>query len=137
MAFMSKGPEALRALPQKRKKPKSKKKPSDTKRNIQLAGTGLPSTLDEGTRKSQPLPEGTKSNPKDSVGNKQSIDMGFPSTISDEGAAKTMPFPEGPRRDKDLEGLKPPLIWNHKPILLLIFQGLVLSTRWMQPNLLD
>ncbi|GKF91008.1 hypothetical protein Tco_0274709, partial [Tanacetum coccineum] len=54
--------------------------PQDPERNIQLAGTGLPSTLDEGTRKSQLLPE---------------------------GAAKTMPLPEGPCGDKDSEGLKP------------------------------
>ncbi|GJX05526.1 hypothetical protein Tco_0191442 [Tanacetum coccineum] len=50
-------------------------------RNIQLASTGLPFTLNEGTRISQPLLE---------------------------GAAKTTPFHEGPSKDKDLEGLKPP-----------------------------
>ncbi|GJU33669.1 hypothetical protein Tco_1182023 [Tanacetum coccineum] len=88
----SQGPEASGSLPQKRKKPKSKKPPTETK----------------GTRKSQLFPEGTKSNPKDSVGNKQSIDMGLPSTVSDEGAAKTMPLPEGPLGDKDSEGNKPP-----------------------------
>ncbi|GJR60514.1 hypothetical protein Tco_1502676 [Tanacetum coccineum] len=33
--------------------------PQDLERNIQLASTGLPSTLDEGTYKSQPLPKGT------------------------------------------------------------------------------
>nr|GEX10517.1 retrovirus-related Pol polyprotein from transposon TNT 1-94 [Tanacetum cinerariifolium] len=61
-------------------------------RNIQLAGTGLPFTqLDEGTRKSQLLPEGRKSDPKDSVGNKQFIDTGFPSMVSDEGMVKTTP----------------------------------------------
>ncbi|GKD59562.1 hypothetical protein Tco_1297071, partial [Tanacetum coccineum] len=105
----SQGPEASGSLPQKKKKPKYKKTPIETKvtpppeltedseqchsvssgtvpdpqdpeRNIQLAGTGLPSTLDEGTRKSQLLPE---------------------------GAAKTMPLPEGPCGDKDSEGLKP------------------------------
>nr|GFA71666.1 hypothetical protein [Tanacetum cinerariifolium] len=31
--------------------------PQDLKRDIQLISTGFPSTLDEGTRKSQPLPE--------------------------------------------------------------------------------
>ncbi|GJY16218.1 retrovirus-related pol polyprotein from transposon TNT 1-94 [Tanacetum coccineum] len=105
----SQGPEASGTLPQKRKKPKSKKTPTktkvtpppsqrrvfeqshsvssgtipdpqDPKRNIQLAGTRLPSTLDEGPRKSQPLSE---------------------------GVAKTTPFPEGARGDKDSEGLKP------------------------------
>ncbi|GJW82828.1 hypothetical protein Tco_0155973 [Tanacetum coccineum] len=97
----TKGPEASEALPQKRKKPKFKKTPNETKvtqpkptegyekshsvssgtihdpqdpeRNIQLVGTGLPSTLDEGTRKSQPLLE-----------------------VSDEGAAKTTPLTKEP-----------------------------------------
>nr|GEV41472.1 hypothetical protein [Tanacetum cinerariifolium] len=49
--------------------------PQDLERNIQLASTGLPSTLDEGTRKSQPLPEGTDkttSRPKGSLGDKDS-----------------------------------------------------------------
>ncbi|GJW63694.1 hypothetical protein Tco_0115578 [Tanacetum coccineum] len=73
------GPEASEALSKKRQKPKSKKPPTETKvtppklmegseqsysvssgtvpdpqdleRNIQLASTGFPSTLDEGTRK--------------------------------------------------------------------------------------
>nr|GEY63422.1 hypothetical protein [Tanacetum cinerariifolium] len=40
--------------------------PQDPKRNIQLAGMGLPSTsLDEGNRKLQPLPEGTTANPNE------------------------------------------------------------------------
>ncbi|GKB59697.1 hypothetical protein Tco_0915883 [Tanacetum coccineum] len=79
------------------------------KRNIQLAGTGLPSTqLDEGTRKSQPLPESTTINPKDSGGNVQPAEKGLPSTASDEGMVKTTPLPEGPRGDKDSKGLKPP-----------------------------
>nr|GEW35495.1 hypothetical protein [Tanacetum cinerariifolium] len=82
--------------------------PQDPERNIQLAGTGLPSTLDEGTLKSRFLPEGTKSDPKDSVGNKQPIDTGLPSMVSDKGAAKTMPLPEGPLGDKDSEGNKTP-----------------------------
>nr|GEZ02083.1 hypothetical protein [Tanacetum cinerariifolium] len=83
----SQGPKAFGALSKKRKQPKPKKihsetkgsspkptkgfeqshsvssgtipDPQDLERNIQLASTGLPSTLDEGTRKSQPLPEGT------------------------------------------------------------------------------
>ncbi|GKB84301.1 hypothetical protein Tco_0956573 [Tanacetum coccineum] len=80
-----------------------------TKRNIQLAGTGFPSTqLDEGTRKSQPLPESTTINPKDSGGNVQLADKGLPSTDFDEGMVKTTPLPEGPRGDKDSKGLKPP-----------------------------
>ncbi|GJY81955.1 hypothetical protein Tco_0494706 [Tanacetum coccineum] len=92
------GPEDSGALSKKRQNPKSKKTPTkkgvligsvielfdpqDPKRNIQLVGTGLPSTsLDGGTRKSKPLPEGT---------------------------AKTTPCLERPRRDKDSEGFKPP-----------------------------
>ncbi|GJR89776.1 hypothetical protein Tco_0213787 [Tanacetum coccineum] len=104
----SQDPEALGSLPQKRKKPKSKKTPSETKRNIQLAGTRLPSTLDEGTHKSQPLPKGTTTDPKDSGGNVQSTDKGSPSMASNEGLAKTTPCPKGPLRDKDLEGNKSP-----------------------------
>ncbi|GKC35550.1 hypothetical protein Tco_1047934 [Tanacetum coccineum] len=83
----SQGPKTSRALFKKIKQPKPKKTPSETKvsspkptkgseqsysvssgivpdpqdpeRIIQLTGTGLPSTLDEDTRKSQPLLEGT------------------------------------------------------------------------------
>ncbi|GKA41341.1 retrovirus-related pol polyprotein from transposon TNT 1-94 [Tanacetum coccineum] len=122
------GPEASGTLPQKRKKPKSKKPPTKTKvtpppiqqrvfeqshsvssgtvpdpqdpeRNIQLAGTRLPSTLDEGARKSQPLPECTTTDPKDSGGKIQPADKGLPSMVSDEGVAKTTPFPKGARMD--------------------------------------
>ncbi|GJY43265.1 hypothetical protein Tco_0431478 [Tanacetum coccineum] len=83
--------------------------PQDPKRNIQLAGTGLPSTsLDEGIRKSQPFPESTTTDPKDSRGNFQPANKGLPSTASDEGTVKTTSFPKGPRGDKDSEGLKPP-----------------------------
>ncbi|GKA56758.1 hypothetical protein Tco_0755830 [Tanacetum coccineum] len=83
--------------------------PQDPERNKQLAGIGLPSTqLDEGTRKSQLLPEGKKYNPKDSMGNKQPIDTGLPSTIFYEGTVTTMSLPKGPHGDKDSEGLKPP-----------------------------
>ncbi|GJX17613.1 hypothetical protein Tco_0218445 [Tanacetum coccineum] len=105
----SHGPEASGALFKKSKMPKSKNPPTKTKvtppkstegseqshsvpsgivpdpkdleRNIQLTSTGLPSTLDEGTRKSQPLPEGT---------------------------AKTTPHPEGSLGDKDSGGNIPP-----------------------------
>nr|GEV54150.1 uncharacterized mitochondrial protein AtMg00810-like [Tanacetum cinerariifolium] len=82
----SQGPKASWALSKKSKRPKSKKPPTETlvtslkptkdseqshsvssgtvpdlqdlERDIQLASMGLPSTLDEGTRKSNPLPEG-------------------------------------------------------------------------------
>ncbi|GJR40367.1 hypothetical protein Tco_1216051 [Tanacetum coccineum] len=113
LTFVIQGPEDFGALSKKRKQPKPKKIPSETKvsspkptegfeqshsvfsstvpdpqdleRNIQLASTGLPSTLDEGTYKSQPLPE-----------------------ASNEGIAKTMPRPERPLGDKDSGGNKPP-----------------------------
>ncbi|GJY85484.1 hypothetical protein Tco_0499510 [Tanacetum coccineum] len=104
----SQGPEALGSLPQKRKKPNTIPDAQDLERNIQLAGTGLPSTLDEGTHKSQPLLEGTTTDPKDSGGNVQSTDKGSPSMDSNEGLAKTTPCPKGPLRDKDSEGNKPP-----------------------------
>nr|GEW12820.1 hypothetical protein [Tanacetum cinerariifolium] len=54
-------------------------------RNIQLTSTGLPSILDEGTRKSKPSPEGTATHPKDSGGNKQPLDRDIPFTTPDEG----------------------------------------------------
>ncbi|GKB15366.1 hypothetical protein Tco_0849289 [Tanacetum coccineum] len=133
----SHGPEASGALSKKSKNPKSKKTPAETKatstpkptegseqshsvssgtvpdpqdleRNIQLASTGLPSTLDEGTRKSQHLLESTTIAPKDSVGNKQPIDTGLTFTASDEGMTKTTPRPEGSLGDKDSGGNKPP-----------------------------
>ncbi|GJZ56513.1 hypothetical protein Tco_0611706 [Tanacetum coccineum] len=58
--------------------------PQDLERDVQLASTGLPSTLDEGTRKSTPLPESTTKNTphpegslkdKDSGGNISPADM--------------------------------------------------------------
>ncbi|GJX27711.1 hypothetical protein Tco_0235790, partial [Tanacetum coccineum] len=105
----SQGPEASRALSKKRKQPKPKKIPNETKvlspkptkgskqshsvsygtrsdpqdlkRNIQLASIGLLSTLDEGTHKSQPFLK---------------------------GKAKTTLFPERSLKDKDSGGNKPP-----------------------------
>ncbi|GKA74300.1 hypothetical protein Tco_0780602, partial [Tanacetum coccineum] len=128
----SQGPEASRALSKKRQKPKSKKPPTKTKvtppkpakgseqshsvssgtvpdpqdleRKIQLASTGLPSTLNEGTHKSKPFPESITIDPKDSVVNKQPIDTGLPSTTFDEGTAKTTSRPEGSLGDKDSGG---------------------------------
>ncbi|GKC76958.1 hypothetical protein Tco_1127732 [Tanacetum coccineum] len=69
---------------------------------------GFPSTLDEDTRKSQLLHEGTTTDPKDSGRNDQPADKGLPSTTSNEGTAKTTPRLEGELRDKDSEGNKPP-----------------------------
>nr|GEX22219.1 retrovirus-related Pol polyprotein from transposon TNT 1-94 [Tanacetum cinerariifolium] len=78
--------------------------PQDLERGIQLASTGLPSTLDEGTRKSQPLPEGKATRPKDSGGNIQPIDWDLTSTTSDEGTSKITSRPEGSLGDKDSGG---------------------------------
>ncbi|GKG48025.1 hypothetical protein Tco_0509910, partial [Tanacetum coccineum] len=72
------------------------------------------STLDESTCKSQPLPESTTIDPKDSLGNKQPIHTGLPSMTSDEGTAKTTLRPEGSLGDKDSGGNKPPA--DIKPI---------------------
>ncbi|GJY42243.1 hypothetical protein Tco_0429513, partial [Tanacetum coccineum] len=107
----SQGPEVPGALSKKSKRRKSKKPPTktkvtppkptegseqsdsvssgtihdpqDLKRNIQLASTGLPSTLDEGTRtaKTTPCPEGWD---KDLGGNIPSADMeSIHSTVAD------------------------------------------------------
>nr|GEW10909.1 hypothetical protein [Tanacetum cinerariifolium] len=106
----SQGPENLGSLSKKRQKPKSKKTPT----KIQLTSPirpmeGLRSTsLDEGTRKLQPLLEGTTIDPKDSGGNVYPVDKELPFMVSDEGKVKTTSCTEGARRDKDLEGLKPP-----------------------------
>ncbi|GJY79000.1 hypothetical protein Tco_0484801 [Tanacetum coccineum] len=108
------GPKASRALSKKRKKTKSKKPPTETKRDIQLASTGLPSTLNEGTRKSKPLPEGIATHPQDSGGNKQPLDKDITSMTPDEGTAKTTPRLEGSLRDKDSGGNIPPA--DMKPI---------------------
>ncbi|GJU46783.1 hypothetical protein Tco_1204049 [Tanacetum coccineum] len=77
-------------------------------KDIQLASTGLHSTLDKGTRKSKPLPEGTATHPKDSGGNVQPLDRDLTFMNSDEGTAKTTPCPEGSRGDKDSRGNKAP-----------------------------
>ncbi|GJX64079.1 hypothetical protein Tco_0298422 [Tanacetum coccineum] len=92
--------------------------PQDLERNIQLASTGLPSTLNEGTHKSQPLPEGTITYPKDLGGNKQPLDRDITSTTSNEGTAKTTPHREGSLGDKDSEGNIPPA--DMEPIHTLV-----------------
>ncbi|GKF79782.1 hypothetical protein Tco_0235350, partial [Tanacetum coccineum] len=98
-------PPTLAAKP---KKGKSQTLTSTLPKDIQLACTGLPSTLDEGTRKSKPLPESTATHPKDSGGNKQLLDREITSTTPDEGTAKTTPRPEGSLGDKDSGGNIPP-----------------------------
>nr|GEW71848.1 F-box protein At5g07610-like [Tanacetum cinerariifolium] len=154
----SQGPKASRALSKKRKRPKSKNPPTETmvtlpkttegseqsysvslgtvpdpqdlERDIQLASTRLPSTLDEGTRKSKHLPESTTTHPKDSRGNKLPFNRDITSTTPDEGMTKTTPRPEGSLRDKDSMGniqhvdMEP---IHTLVVMLLILQGLVLT----------
>ncbi|GKC53147.1 hypothetical protein Tco_1075892 [Tanacetum coccineum] len=83
--------------------------PQDLERNIQLASTGLPFTLNEGTRKSKPLPEGPATHPKDSGGNIQPFVRDLTSTTFDEDTAKTTPRPEGSLGEKDSGGNLPPV----------------------------
>ncbi|GKF29499.1 hypothetical protein Tco_0095841 [Tanacetum coccineum] len=75
--------------------------PQDLERDIQLSSTRLPSTLAGGTRKSQPLPKGTKTNPKDSVGNKQPIDKGLPSMDSDEDVRAFLLYDDEAQESKE------------------------------------
>ncbi|GJT65152.1 hypothetical protein Tco_1016632 [Tanacetum coccineum] len=120
------GPEVPGALSKKSKRPKSKRPPTETKvtppkpmedskqshsvssgtvpdpqdleRDTQLASTGLPYTLDEGTRKSKPFPE---------------------------SMAKTTPRPEGLLGDKDSGGNIPPADMEpiHPPVANLLGTG--------------
>nr|GEV59267.1 putative polyprotein [Tanacetum cinerariifolium] len=83
-----------------------------------LVAQGLPSTLDEGTHKSQPLPKSTATHPKDSRGNKQHLEKDITSKTPDEGTAKTMSRPEGSLRDKDSRGNIPPV--DMEPIHTLV-----------------
>ncbi|GJR93937.1 hypothetical protein Tco_0266111 [Tanacetum coccineum] len=89
----SHGLEASRAFSKKRQKHTSKKTPTD----------------DQVTPPTEPT-EGsdTITDLKDSGGNVQPVNKGFPSMVFDKGMVKTTSLPEGPRGDKDLEGLKPP-----------------------------
>ncbi|GJW69355.1 hypothetical protein Tco_0123779 [Tanacetum coccineum] len=147
----SQGPKASGALSKKRKQPKSKRPPTETKesspkptegseqshsissgtvpdsqdleRDIQLASTRFPSTLDEGTRQSKPLPEGTATHPKDSGGNKQPLDRDKNSTASNEGTAKTTSRPEGSLGDKDSGGNIPPADMEPIHTLVANFSG--------------
>nr|GEU30165.1 hypothetical protein [Tanacetum cinerariifolium] len=70
-----------------------------------LEASGFPCILDEGTRKSQPLLEGTTIDPKDSRGNIQPVDKGSPSMFSDKGTVKSMLCHKRTSRDKDSKGL--------------------------------
>ncbi|GJW32950.1 retrovirus-related pol polyprotein from transposon TNT 1-94 [Tanacetum coccineum] len=77
--------EALGALPQKSKKPKSKTTSLSQATKIPPSEKGFHSPLDEGTRSSKPLCEGKPTDPKDWEGNKQLVDMRLPATHPDEG----------------------------------------------------
>nr|GEX62990.1 copia protein [Tanacetum cinerariifolium] len=124
----SQGLEVSRALSKKSKRPKSKKPPTKTKVTPpKPMDTGLPSTLNEGTRKSKPLPESIATPPKDSGGNIQPLDKDITSTNSDEGTAKTTSHPEGSLGDKDSGENIPPADMELIHPLLLISQELVLS----------
>nr|GEX05424.1 hypothetical protein [Tanacetum cinerariifolium] len=105
----SQGPEAPGLLPQKRKKPKSKKTPSETKVTPPKPtnGSEQPHSVSSGT---VPDPQDLERNIQlaDSRENVQPVDRGLPFTASDEGATKTTSFPEGPRRENDSDGLKRP-----------------------------
>ncbi|GJY00303.1 hypothetical protein Tco_0357321 [Tanacetum coccineum] len=91
---MSQGPEAFKALPQKRKKSKTQTTShvqtiTPPKGNTQSAIKGFHSLLDEGTCKSKPFPEGKLTDAKDPGENKQPTGMGSPSTYLDDGTSKT------------------------------------------------
>nr|GEU92875.1 retrovirus-related Pol polyprotein from transposon TNT 1-94 [Tanacetum cinerariifolium] len=119
------------ALSKKRIKPKSKIPPTETKesppnptkgseqshlissctvpnsqdleRNVQLASTGFPSILHEGSCNSQPLPESTVKPPKDSGGNNQPLDRDLTFMTYNEGMTKTPLRPKGDQNDKLVE----------------------------------
>ncbi|GKC21062.1 hypothetical protein Tco_1023212, partial [Tanacetum coccineum] len=113
----SQGPKTSRALSEKRKRPKSKKTPSETK--------VTPSQPSERMEQSHLVFSGTVPGPQDPVGNIQPMGTGLPSTVSDEGVAKTTPCLEGPRGDKDSEGNKPPADMEpqHTPVADLSWIG--------------
>ncbi|GJS86080.1 hypothetical protein Tco_0752621 [Tanacetum coccineum] len=104
----SQGLEASEALSKKRKQPKSKRSPTETKESppkpTEVRYGLLSHNSIEGTHQSKPLPEGTATHPKDSGGNKQPLDRDITSTTSNKGTAKTTPRPEGSLRDKDSGG---------------------------------
>ncbi|GJZ85451.1 hypothetical protein Tco_0650790 [Tanacetum coccineum] len=99
--------------------------------------SGNYSSTEQGTRKSQPLLEGTTTDPKDSGGNDQPADKGLPSTVSNEGTAKTTPCPEGPLGDKDSRGNKPPVDMEPIHPLFLILQPLYEGEPDAQPLVLS
>ncbi|GKA18768.1 hypothetical protein Tco_0698683 [Tanacetum coccineum] len=100
--LQSQGPEASVTLPQKRKKPKSKKTPSETK--------VTPPKPTKGFKKSHSVYSGNIPNPQDLERNIQLAGTGLPSPSLEEGTrtVKIMSLPKGPLGDKDLEGNKTP-----------------------------
>ncbi|GKD26560.1 hypothetical protein Tco_1232774 [Tanacetum coccineum] len=128
------GPKASRVLSKKRTKPKSKKTPIKTK-------VTPPHEPTEDSKQSHPVSSGHVPNPQDpernkqladSMGNKQPIDTGLPSTDSDEGTVKTMLLPEGPRGDNDSKGLNPPA--DMEPLTNLIVDPLGTSAKYQESD---
>ncbi|GJR33981.1 hypothetical protein Tco_1209665 [Tanacetum coccineum] len=104
--------KALGALPQKRKKPKSKK--------TSLYTLATPPS----TCTSQKLPEDKPTDAKDSGGNKQPDDMGLYATHLNEGISTTKPLPEGTNtKPKDSERLKPLDDWDSSTPPLTALSG--------------
>nr|GEU99530.1 putative ribonuclease H-like domain-containing protein [Tanacetum cinerariifolium] len=127
IADMIDGPEASGSLSKKCKRPKSKKPPIKTMRDIQLFSTGLPSTLDEGTRKSKHLLESTATHPKDLGGNKQPFDRDITSMTPDKGRCPESSSIESLRNNRNnmkkkqspMLTLRPPLKTTIKTTLLI------------------
>ncbi|GJX88276.1 retrovirus-related pol polyprotein from transposon TNT 1-94 [Tanacetum coccineum] len=82
--------------------------PQNTKGFTPPAVKGFHFPLDEGTRKSKPLPEGKPPDAKDPKRNIQPAGIGSPSTHPDDDTSKSKPLPDGTNIDpKDLKRLKP------------------------------
>ncbi|GJX33480.1 hypothetical protein Tco_0243335 [Tanacetum coccineum] len=99
----TKGPEAPGSLPQKRKKPKSKKTPIETKVTPPPCQQRVLSNPTQSPRTPYLIPKIQRE-----TYNSLPADKGLPSMAFNKGTAKTMPCPEGPLRDKDSGGNKPP-----------------------------
>nr|GFA13988.1 hypothetical protein [Tanacetum cinerariifolium] len=104
----SQGPEVPGTLSKKSKRPKSKNPPTETNVTSPKPMEGS-EQAHSGTRKSQPLPIGKATYPKDSKGNIQPLDRDITSTTPNEGMAKTTPRPDGSLEDKDSGETIPPV----------------------------
>ncbi|GJV93330.1 hypothetical protein Tco_1541143 [Tanacetum coccineum] len=111
------GPKASGALFKKRKKPKSKKPPTETK--------VTPPKPTKCSEQSHSVSSGTVPDPQDlerdiqlARGNKQPLDRDITSMTPDEGTAKTTLRSEGSLRDKDSGGNIPPADMEplHNPV---------------------